>query len=142
MDSSRTRPSGSGAQAWLLASVALLTALAWAGWLGWDTQYDIDPVTGNSSGPYQPWQVIGCVVFLLVLSVVASRWLHPLSVTLALSVSLALSFAVSGATSAEADGLWIVGAGMVFVGALFTSAIVATLSHYAWERLRRVHSQR
>jgi hypothetical protein len=53
----------------LLALGAAITAIAWAAWVGRDTQYDIDPVTGASSGPNQPWQVVGLVATLFVLAV-------------------------------------------------------------------------
>ncbi|WP_217142278.1 hypothetical protein [Streptomyces sp. AC627_RSS907] len=37
----------------------------WAGWLGWDQQWDVRP-DGSTSGPYEAWQVVGPVVSLLV----------------------------------------------------------------------------
>ena len=44
--------------------------LCWAAWLGCDLHYDIDPVTGDASGPYERWQVVGSAVSLLVLVVI------------------------------------------------------------------------
>ncbi len=44
---------------------------AYWGWLGWDRSYQRDPVTGVASGPYEPWQVVGCVLSLALVAVVA-----------------------------------------------------------------------
>jgi len=53
----------------VLGLVGLTVALWWA-WLGRDTGYQVDPVTGATSGPYQVWQVVGCVLCLAVLATV------------------------------------------------------------------------
>ncbi len=58
----------------LVPGLALLTAACWWGWLAWDHSYRHDPVTGVSSGPYEGWQVVGCVVSLIVLATSAMRW--------------------------------------------------------------------
>ena len=123
--------------AWV-ALVALGTLAIWGGWLGWDQSYDVDPATGRQSGPYQRWQVIGCVMCLVLLAAIAARWLRLLPVVLTMSVVFSLAFAVDGATSSEADGLWGVGAVMVFIGVAVGSAIVGGAS----SALRRRQARR
>ncbi|WP_420707388.1 hypothetical protein [Streptomyces sp. NRRL F-2799] len=44
---------------------AVVSAALWAAWLGWDEHRDVHP-DGSTTGPYQPWQVIGLVLTLLV----------------------------------------------------------------------------
>lgn len=127
-----TRPRRSDARWVRVAALALGTAALWAAWLGWDRTYDVDPVTGDQTGPYQPWQVVGCVVSLVVLSALAARWLNLWAIVITVSLVFTLAFAVSGATSPEADGLWAVGAVMVFFGAAIGSAIVGGVSKALW----------
>jgi DMSO/TMAO reductase YedYZ heme-binding membrane subunit len=49
--------------------VAVLAAVLWFAWMGWDTHYQTDPVTQVTSGPYEAWQVVGCALSLLVVFV-------------------------------------------------------------------------
>jgi len=53
----------------LLLLAAVAAALWWA-WMGWDEEYYTDPATG----PYRPWQVIGCVLSLVVVAVLDAGW--------------------------------------------------------------------
>jgi len=95
--------------------IAGLSLAAWWAWLGWDTEYQVDPVTGNSSGPYEPFQVIGCVLTLGVMAVAGGLVLRPLSVVAAMTVSFTAAWAISAAASDE-SGLWPVGAVLVAGG--------------------------
>lgn len=111
-----------------VASLAALAAAAlgcWFAWLGWDTTYDIDPTTGDASGPYQIWQILGCVASLSVLTALAARRLWPPAVVTTIALAFTLGFAYSAATSPEDDGLWPIGAALVFVGTLAGAVLVA-----------------
>lgn len=114
--------------------LAALTAACWWGWLAWDTEYQVDPTTGSASGPYEAWQVIGCVVCLAVLAVLAAVRLPALAVI----VTMTLSFtAVWTWTAAGTDdtGLAGVGALLVFFGmACATGLVVPLVSALATRR--------
>jgi hypothetical protein len=103
--------------------LAAATAAAWFAWLGWDHEYQTDPVTGIASGPYEAWQVIGCVLTLIVIGV-AAVVLRVQPVVAALTMTLA--FTVSwGLTEMPGDdtGMSGVGAVMVFIGTGFATAL-------------------
>jgi|GEM_PF-3595071 len=107
--------------------LALLTASCWWAWMAWDHTYQTDPETGEVSGPYQAWQVIGCVVCLIVLCVIASARLPAWLVIPIMSVAFTLAWSWTAAPSDE-TGLWAVGAMMIFVGMLAGSAAVSGLT--------------
>ncbi|RKE19598.1 hypothetical protein [Streptomyces sp. TLI_171] len=99
----------------------LVSALAWACWLGWDQHKDVLP-DGSESGPYQAWQVLG----LVLTAAAAVCW----------SASRGpVRDAVAGTTAGLAgaawldwsggDGLYVIGVAMVAVGAMTTSAVLA-----------------
>lgn len=73
----------------LIAGVvlALLTASCWWGWMAWDQSYQVDLATGERSGPYEAWQVIGCALCLVVVCAIGTVrlpvWLVVPIVTLA-----------------------------------------------------------
>ena len=52
-------------------AIALITAGLYLAWLGWDQDYEVDPVTGALSGPYETWQVVGVVACLGLVALVA-----------------------------------------------------------------------
>jgi hypothetical protein len=113
--------------------VAVLSAAAWFGWMGWDTEYDIDPVTQSASGPYQAWQVIGCGVTLLVLLVGALLVGVPAPVA---CVAITVPFTAAWTTTAAATdetGLFVVGAVLVFLGLAAATTVVSAVT----VRLRR-----
>jgi hypothetical protein len=104
--------------------LAAATVGGWAAWLGWETGYRTDPVTGAVSGPYSWWQVAGCVVTLTAVAGLAGRWLHPLLVGPVMAVAFSVPWAVKAAGDDD-TGLWVVGAGLVFVGTAVGAAAVA-----------------
>jgi hypothetical protein len=65
--------------------LAAATAGAWWAWLGRDTTYQVDRRTGVTSGPYEQFQVVGCVLTLLLLAVLGAIllpfWLMPVVMT-------------------------------------------------------------
>jgi hypothetical protein len=118
-----------------MLALAGSTAAAWWFWLGRDTEYQIDPVTGIASGPYEAWQVVGCVLTLAVLAFAAGLVLRPWTVV----PTMAASFTIAWATEASQDetGLWLVGAIMVLVGMTLGSALLSGLAWLASTVLRR-----
>jgi hypothetical protein len=114
-------------------ALAVLSAAAWFGWMGWDTEYDIDPVTQSASGPYQAWQVIGCGVTLLVL-LVGALLLRASAVVACVAVTVGFTAAWTTTAAADDDsGLFVVGAVLVFLGLAAATAVVSAVT----VRLRR-----
>ncbi|MCC2316151.1 hypothetical protein [Cellulomonas xiejunii] len=126
MTSTRTASSPGRAVAGHLG-VALLAAVSWFAWMGWDTQYRTDPATGAVTGPYEAWQVVGCAVCLVVVTVLAARvlgaWRAAVTVALAFTVAWSLTQA-----STDESGLWLVGAALVLVGTGVGAAVVALVT--------------
>ena len=118
-----------------LLAVAAATVATWWVWLGWDTEYDIDPVTQSASGPYEVWQVAGCVLCLGVIAVVGALALRPWLVPVAMTVPFTGAWSWSAA-STDDSGLWFVGAVLLFAGLSVSSALVSFASRMAWESLR------
>lgn len=116
--------------------VTLGSAGAWFAWLGWDQEYQVDPVTGMAHGPYEAWQVIGCGVTLLAVALPASWGRHWKSVLL-----LPPSFTVAWSETAAAEdltGLWMVGAIMVLIGSSVGAAVVLGVTSGVESRVRRL----
>lgn len=120
-----TRPlAGHGRTATRYALVAVLSAACWFGWMGWDRQYQTDPVTGVSSGPYEVWQVAGCVVSLPVVAVLAVRVLGGRRAVAAVAAAFTLAWVATTAPS-DGSGLWLVGAVLVLLGTAAGVGLVA-----------------
>jgi hypothetical protein len=116
----------------LLATAA--GAAAWFVWMAWDTTYQIDPVSGQASGPYEAWQVIGCAVTLVAVAVVTGLLLpHPWLSALVITAAFTLAWSRT-ASNEDATGLWLVGAVMAFVGV----GVASTVFCYAAALVRRV----
>lgn len=115
----------------------LLTVLAagcWWSWLAWDDTYQVDPVTGVASGPYEAWQVGGCVLSLLVLAVAAYRVLHPVLVGVGLTVGFTTAWCL---TTLPQDDTGLAGVGAVLVLVAMTAATTVTGAVAAGLRARR-----
>lgn len=107
-----------------VVALALLSAACWWVWMAWDRTYYVDPDTGLSAGPYEPWQVVGCVLCLIGVAI-AGTWLLPAWVVI---VTMPIAFTTAWALTAWADdptGLWAVGAVLVGVGMLAGTTVVA-----------------
>lgn len=87
---------------------------------------------GDVSGPYEVWQVAGCVLTLAVLAVVAARWLNAGWVTLVMSLSFTAGVSISAAAILKAGPLWPIGASMIFAGTACGVAFVAFVARLAW----------
>ncbi len=125
------RPTVSG---FLLAAlVAVASASCWWAWCAWDTTYQVDPVTGLARGPYQSWQVTGCILSLIALTAAAAHKLSTPVVVLAVTLGFAVAWSVTAASTDE-TGLWAVGAILVTVGLALGTALVALVSKGAWRR--------
>ncbi|MEU7905035.1 hypothetical protein [Actinoplanes sp. NPDC049118] len=119
--------------------VALLSASQWYVWMAWDTEYQTDPVTQVSSGPYEAWQVAGCAVSLLVVFVGALLLgVRPLWASAALTLAFTAAWT---ATAAPADSTGMYGVGMIMLLAGLTAATSATASVVAGLR-RRLSTRR
>lgn len=108
--------------------VAILTDLVWLGWMGWDTRYDIDPVTQQQSGPYEAWQVIGSAISLLVVLVGALLLrVRPVVASVAMTVTFTASW-VSAAVTRDDSGLHLVGALLLLLGLAAATTIVSVIT--------------
>lgn len=110
-----------------IAALTLLTASCWLAWMAWDDSYYNDPATGTTSGPYQAWQVIGCVLCLIALGVGATIRLAAPLVVAVMSVTFTAAWSVTAASRDE-TGLWIVGAMLIFVGMLCGATVISGLT--------------
>ncbi|MFB9927979.1 hypothetical protein ACFORO_19830 [Amycolatopsis halotolerans] len=117
--------------------LAGLTVATWWSWLGSDTTYQVDPVTGQRTGPYEPWQVAGCVLCLVVLAVAGTMIGLPRWVVVPV-MSVVFTAAWSGAAiAADSSGLWGVGALMVAIGMVVGSYVVVSAADSARTAMAR-----
>ncbi|GAA2096139.1 hypothetical protein GCM10009759_25090 [Kitasatospora saccharophila] len=101
----------------------LLTAvLAWAAWLGWDGERDVAP-DGTVSGPYQVWQVLGLVLTVGAAVCWSAHRGRPLAAVAGSTAGLTGAAGVDWA--GDGDGLFVVGAALVAVGALVVGGLLA-----------------
>jgi hypothetical protein len=114
-------------------TVAVLAAAMWFAWMGWDTEYQTDPVTQVTSGPYETWQVAGCALSLLAMFVAALlAGVRPVGASAALTLGFTAAWT---ATAAPADETGLYGVGMILllVGLTAGTTVVA----FIVRRLRR-----
>ncbi|HZB29331.1 MAG TPA: hypothetical protein VE465_04100 [Streptosporangiaceae bacterium] len=113
----------------LLTPIA--TASGYFGWLGWHRLKQIGP-DGRMTGPYTAAQVIGFILTLAVITVAVTwwcenAWIAPVMTTAATTAY----FSAEAATSSDNDGLWPIGAALVFIGtalgAIFISLMTRTV---------------
>ncbi|WP_435226361.1 hypothetical protein [Streptomyces sp. Tue6028] len=101
-----------------------VTLALWAAWLGWDQHQDVRP-DGSTAGPYEAWQVIGLVLTLLAPVYWAASRSHVAAAVLGTTIGLTVAAYVDW--SDDSSGLFMVGVGMVMVGSLVVTALVASL---------------
>ena len=94
--------------------VALVTAANYGVWLAWDQHKDVGP--DGVSGPYEVWQVAGLVAVSIVGAIVAGARRRAVLTAVVATVVMTLVFSWDGATDAERQGLWVIGAFLVAVG--------------------------
>ena len=107
--------------------LALSTVGAYLAWLAWDQEYQRDPVTGATSGPYEAWQVAGCALTLGALAAVAGLRRRARLAVSVIPVVFTLVWSLPAAAEDE-TGLWVVGAALLLAGC---SAGVAAASYCA-----------
>ncbi|MER7167838.1 hypothetical protein ABT336_17430 [Micromonospora sp. NPDC000207] len=105
--------------------LALVTAGVWWAWLGWDNGYQVDPVTGEMTGPYVPWQVVGCVISLAVVAAAAGWVLSPWLVVPVMTATFTIAWSQNAAATDD-SGLWGVGAVLVFVGMASGATLISS----------------
>ncbi|MFI1989902.1 hypothetical protein [Actinoplanes sp. NPDC020271] len=109
-------------------AVAVLAALSWFGWMGWDRQYQTDPATATTSGPYEAWQVIGCALTLVALFAGAvAAGIRPVLVSVALTVAFTAAWTVTAAAHDD-SGLFAVGTVLLFVGLAIATSVASTIA--------------
>ena len=116
--------------------VAAATAGAWYAWLGWDTGYDVDPVTRAVSGPYQAWQVAGCVLTLAAIAVLGALLSPAWMVAPVMTVAFTAAWS-AGAARSDDSGLWVIGAVLVLLGMAAGSTLLAFGARWLAGRSRR-----
>jgi hypothetical protein len=119
-------------------ALAAATVATWWAWLGWDTEYQYE--NGSQTGPYETWQVVGCVLCLAVLAFVGGALLGAVVVVPVMTVAFTATW-VAWASSDPGDGLWPVGAAMLAVGLWMGSAVVSLTGQAARALARRAAGQ-
>lgn len=119
-------------------TVVVLTVVAWWIFLGRDVVQDIDPATGNVTGPYEAPQVIACVLVLIALVVVGTLATRAWVAVLAVALPFTAAWTIL-AQATDDSGLWAVGALLVLLGTLAGGAVVAVITR-AVARRRAVRS--
>jgi hypothetical protein len=121
-------------------AVAVLAATAtvagYLAFLGWDQKKDIAR-DGGETGPYQPWQVIGLTVVLVVITVWAARLHHPIVAALVIPLVLTVVWSIDASNDPEDDGLWPVGATMLYIGSTLGLGFVSLLMNQLKPRTLR-----
>jgi len=107
--------------------VVVLAWASWWAWMGWDTAYTLDPVTGNESGPYEAWQVVGSALCVGVLVVVATLTWGRRTAVVATTVGYTAGWTIT-AVRGDESGLAGVGAVLVLVGVGAASTLLAWLT--------------
>lgn len=105
--------------------LAAATAAVWWSWLGWDRTYQYEG--GRQTGPYEAWQVLGCVLCLAVLAFAGGALLGALVTAPVMSLAFTAVWVARASSEGGGDGLWPVGAALVFVGLGMGSAVVSLI---------------
>ena len=119
-------------------TVVVLTVVAWWIFLGRDVVREVDPATGNVTGPYEAPQVIACVLVLAALVVVGTLSAPAWAAVLAVAVPFTAAWTIQ-AQATDDSGLWAVGALLVLLGTLAGGALVAVVTRVV-ERRRAARS--
>jgi hypothetical protein len=114
--------------------IAVLAAGSWFGWMGWDHTYQYD-AAGQASGPYEAWQVAGCVLTLAVLAAAGALLVSPWLTALLVTVPFTAAWIATAAPSDD-TGLWAVGAILVLGALAAGSAVVAYGAYFARAAIR------
>lgn len=124
-------------QTWTAVMVAFATAAlsvgAWLAWLGFHAEYKTAPGGSTQTGPYEPWQVIG-LALTLVVGVFVAGWVgSPAASAVGGVGGLAFIASYDWGTHPNSDGLWVIGVTLLLIGASAAGFLIARLA----SRLRR-----
>jgi hypothetical protein len=111
-----------------VTAIAVATLVDYVSWIAWAQGRPLKP-DGSYGDPYQPWQIVGLVIGLIVIAAVAG-WHDRASTAIGtVTVVLTLSVSVDWATDPPAhnDGLWGVGAIMVAIATCVGVAFVSRM---------------
>lgn len=112
--------------AFVLAVGAVLGALTWAAWLGWDRTASYDSITGTVQMPYVTLQVAGCALTVgVVTAVLAGRW-HPRAAAAGVTLGFWVVWTVDAAARDD-TGLFAVGAVLLAIGLALGTTVAAAL---------------
>ncbi|AWB93324.1 hypothetical protein [Aeromicrobium chenweiae] len=125
------------ATTWIVT--AALSAAAWLAWCGWDDEYQVDARTGETSGPFEAWQIVGSGVTLVVVVVLATlAFRNAGQVALAATAGYAIAWATTEMPDDE-SGLSGVGLVMIVIGVGAASFALAFGTRAVRARLDRRH---
>lgn len=110
----------------LFSVAAVVAALNWAAWLGWDQRYDLHP-DGSVTGPYETWQIVGMALVLGAGVIVATFRRH--QVVTVLGLTAGTGTAIIYDWSDDDSGLWLIGAGLAILGTALILSAVAAIAH-------------
>ncbi|HTW17611.1 MAG TPA: hypothetical protein VMF51_20955 [Nocardioides sp.] len=117
---------------------AAASVVVWLAWLGWHAERWTEPGTMDTAGPYQPYQVVGLGLTLVVLVFAAAWWWPPAAVVTGAVLGLcAIAFADWGSEPGS-DGLFVIGVAMIAVGATAVGSLVGLTAHLTsrWHAMR------
>lgn len=100
----------------------VLGAGLWWSWFAWDTVAGTD-AAGAQTGPYEAWQVAGCVLSWTALVWLGVRVLRPFLLITALPAGFTAAWILTAALHDD-SGLWAVGAVLVAGGTLAGNAVL------------------
>ncbi|WP_430788495.1 hypothetical protein [Actinoplanes sp. G11-F43] len=106
----------------------VLSALIWYAWLGWDTERQLNPATGEYTGPYEAWQIVGVGASLLIL-LVGALWAGTREVLAAAALTVGFTVAwTADAARIDDSGLYAVGAVLLFAGLSAVSGVISAIA--------------
>ncbi|MGY1605735.1 MULTISPECIES: hypothetical protein [unclassified Geodermatophilus] len=132
-DPSRPRPGA------VVGLGAVLGALCWIAWLGWDRSASYDVVTESVQTPYVTLQVLGCALTVGIVTAVLAARTSSLHAAAGVSLGFWLLWTVDAA-SQDDSGLFAVGSVMLACGLAAGTALAAGLGsslRALWLRARR-----
>ena len=115
---------------------AVLGALTWAAWLGWDRTPSYDVVTGTVQTPYVTLQVLGCALTVGVVTGFLAARSQPVAAALGVGLGFWVAWTL-WAASTDGSGLYAVGSMMLAIGLALGTTIAAYLGvvvQTAWDR--------
>jgi hypothetical protein len=122
---------------------AIATGLLYVVLLGWHAKKHHSPGSGRCTGPYDPWQVVALAVALGLLVAFTAWKGHGWYVVAVCAVTVTVLFSADAVTvndpCSDDDGLWIVGAGFLFAGAVSGLALADAFGRAIRVRTAKPH---